>query len=552
MLANVLTKTARDRWKGMAIGTGTLGLLLLFGMSAYREIDLSVYTSMPEAFRSLMNIPPDADVASLAYGAIYSSYGALTLCALALSMGAASIAGEEKDGTIGLLLGNPKSRTYVLVSKAGAMVLVMGAGSLLLWGAGIVSPAVLNVSVTGMQVGAFVFHLFVNALFYGFLALAIGAWTGKRSLASGATVAVMVISFFAVGLFPLVEGWESAAKAFPWYYFIGSDPVVNGVDWGHLAVLLAGCALFATAAVVGVNRRDLRSQTVGVTLIDRLRANERTHALAERLAGSTRVSRVWIKTASDHQGLLFVTAVVMFGLMGVVIGPMYNLLDEALATFTDEFPEVLLALFGGGDVSTAEGWYQVETFGLMAPIAVMVVTVAIGARALAGEEERRTMGLLLANPISRTRVVLEKAAAMIMYALVVGFATFAGVVAGSLLGNLGMSVGNIAATCLLVTLVGLVFGALALAVSAATGRVRVAIFVSIGAALAFHVLNALATINEGLSGYDRISPFAYYLNSDPLANGMHWGHGAVLAGLTAGLVALSVLLFRRRDLRQAG
>ena len=55
---------------------------------------------------------------ALAYGAIYTSYGALTLSSLALSMGSASIAGEEKKGTMGLLLGNPKSRTHVLVAKA--------------------------------------------------------------------------------------------------------------------------------------------------------------------------------------------------------------------------------------------------------------------------------------------------------------------------------------------------------------------------------------------------------------------------------------------------
>jgi ABC-type transport system involved in multi-copper enzyme maturation permease subunit len=35
-------------------------------------------------------------------------------------------------------------------------------------------------------------------------------------------------------------------------------------------------------------------------------------------------------------------------------------------------------------------------------------------------------------------------------------------------------------------------------------------------------------------------------------NGMHWGHGAVLTVLTVALIALSVVLFQRRDLRQTG
>ena len=552
MLANVFTKTTRDRWKGEAIGVVTLAVFFLFGMAVYRDIDLAVYTNLPEVFRTMVNIPKDADVASLAYGAIYGSYGALTVAALALSMGAASIAGEERKGTIGLLLGNPTSRTSVLVAKAASMVLLTGLGVLFLWGAGIVAPALLDVSITGMHIGAFVFHMFAIALFFGFLAMAIGAWTGSPGLASGVTAGIMFISFVAAGLFPVVAGLENAARAFPWYYFNQSQPVVNGFDWGHLGVLFAGIGLFAVAALVGINRRDLKGQTVGVSLVDRLRANPMTQQFADRLAGSTRVSQIWVKTASEHQGLLFVTAALMFFVMGVMIGPMFTLVDDALRSMADQFPEFLLAMFGGGDMSTPEGWYQAETFGMMAPIAVMVVTVAIGAGALAGEEQRRTMGLLLANPVPRSRVVLEKSWAMVLYAFVVGFATFAGVAVGSLLGGLGMSIGNIAATSLLVTLVGSVFGALALALSAGTGRVKAAVFGTVGVALVFYILNAFLPFNDSLAGYAKWSPFYYYLSSDPLVTGMHWGHGAILAALTVGLIALSAVLFQRRDLRQTG
>ena len=552
MLANVFTKTTQDWWKGMAIAVVTLGALFLMGMTVYRDIDISIYTSLPDAFLSLFGIPADADIASLAYGAIYTGYGSLTLAAVVLVLGGASIAGEERKGTLGLLLGNPKSRTYVLVSKAGALVLVTGLGALVLWAVGRVTPEFLDVSVSGIHVEALILAMAVNALFYGALAMAIGAWTGSRGLASGVTAGIMVLSFVAVGLLPLIESLDFLAKAFPWYYFSGSDPHLNGVNWGHLAVLITGIVVFAVAAVIGVNRRDLKGQTVGVTMTDRLRANPMTRQIAERLAGSARVSRIWTKTISEYQGLLFITAALMFLVMGVMIGPMYNLLDKALLNLSDSLPEALLAAFGGGDMSTPEGWYQLETFGLMAPIAVMAVTMIIGGRALAGEEANRTMGLLLANPIRRSTVVLQKTFAMVLAALVVGIATFAGVAGGSLVGGLGMSIGNIAATSLLVTLLGLAFGALALALSAATGRVPVAIYGAVGLALVFFLLNAFLPLSDKLAGWAKASPFYYYLSSDPLVNGMHWGHGALLAGLAVALIALSVMLFQRRDLRQTG
>ena len=552
MLAGVFTKTVRDRWKGWAIAVVSLALMLLMAMAAYREIDLSIFNAMPEVYRSFIGISETTDIGALAIRALYGTYGVLTLAALALAMGAASIAGEERNGTIGLLLGNPKSRTHLVVAKAIAMVLLTALSVVALWGVVYPVSAMLDVSIEGMDVGAFTLHLLVYSLFYGFLAMAIGAWTGNRGAAIGVTVGMLVMSLFAVGILPLVEGMEDLVKVFPSHYFDGSDPLLNGIDWGDIGVLLAASAVFAVAAVIGVNRRDLKSQSVGVTLMDRLRDNPMTQKVIDRLAGSARVSRIWIKTASEYQGVLMITAALMFFIMGLMMGPFFAAIPEETLKLGADLPEAMVALFGGGDISTPEGWYQIETFGMMAPIAVMVVTIAIGAGALAGEESRRTMGLLLANPVSRSKIVLEKSWTMVLYAFIVGFATFAGVALGSVLADLGMDIGNIAATCLLQVLVGLVFGALALALSAGTGRTKVAVFGAIGAALGFHLLNSFAALNDTMAGWAKLSPFHYYLGSDPLINGMDWGHGAILAGLATGLIVLSVVLFQRRDIRQTG
>ena len=162
------------------------------------------------------------------------------------------------------------------------------------------------------------------------------------------------------------------------------------------------------------------------------------------------------------------------------------------------------------------------------------------------------MGLLLSAPVSRARVVLEKTVAMVVYGLAVGVFIFAGVWLGSVIGRLGMSAANIAATTLLGTLLGLTIGAIALALSAATGRVRVAVYGAVGIALVGHVLNAFLPLNESTKGLVKWTPFAYYLNSDPLMNGMNWWHGLVQLILTVVFIGLAVPLFQRRDLRQRG
>ena len=549
-LANIFVKTARDRWLGWAIAAVSISLFLLFGMSVYREIDLSVYTSLPEAFRSLIGIGDDIDVGGLAINVMFGTWGALVVAAIALVMGAAAIAGEERDGTMDMLLSNPKSRTFVLLSKTGALVMLAALATVALWIPVHPMAAFLGVEIGGLDVEALTLHLFVNAVFYGLLATAVGAMTGNKGTATGVTTAIMVLSFFAVGFLPLVEGGEGVRKVLPWYYFDGSDPVNNGVAWGHVALLVSASVFFLVVSIIGFNRRDLKGQSVGTTMLDRVRGNPLLNRVIGRLAGSARVSSIWLKTMSEYQTLLLITSAVMFLIMGALIGPMYaSIPAETLTTF-EQLPEQLMALFGGGDMSTPEGWYTLETFGLMAPVAVILVTVVMGAGALAGEESRRTMGLLLACPISRYRVVFEKAIPMVLFAIVVGFATFAGVALGSLIADLGMSIGNIAATATLQVLVGLVFGSLAFALSAGTGRTSVSIYGAAGAALFFHLVNSFGALNDGIADLAWLTPFHYYLGNDPLNNGMDWVNAAVLAVVSVVLIGLSVVLFQRRDIRQ--
>ncbi len=550
MLTSVFLKTTRDRWRGWTIAMASLAAMGLVAMATYQNIDIEIFASMPEAYLSLLGLQGDMDVGALSIAVVMGSYGAMVIAAMALTMGAASIAGEERAGTLGLLLGNPKSRSHVLTSKALSLTLFTTVSVAALAGATLLSAALLGVSTGDMHVGALGVHLLANSLFYGFLALFVGAWTGNRGAALGVSIGVMVVSFFAVGLLPLVEGGEDWVRIFPWHYFDGSAPLYNGIAWSDIGVLLGASALLAGAAVIGLERRDLRGQSTGVAILDRIRRNPTADKLIGRLAGAARVSSIWLKTASEYQTMLLVAAAYVFLIQGFVLGPFYSLMPEETLAMGDQLPAEMLALFGGGDLSTAEGYYQIETFGMMAPIVVMVVTIAIGAGAVAGEESRRTMGLLLANPVSRSRVLAEKTVTMVLFGALVGLATFGGVALGSVAGGLGMDIVDIAATCALLILVGLLFGALALAIGAGTGRTRVAMWVAIGAAVFMHVLNALGEVNENLTGLQHLSPFHYYLGSDPLRNGMDWSSAALLAAITAILIGVSFPLFQRRDIRQ--
>ena len=78
-LTNVYTKSVRDRSTSVLIAAISTALMFVFGMAVYRDIDLSVYTDLPEAFQSMFGIGDDADVGGIAYSALMASYGMLVM-----------------------------------------------------------------------------------------------------------------------------------------------------------------------------------------------------------------------------------------------------------------------------------------------------------------------------------------------------------------------------------------------------------------------------------------------------------------------------------------
>lgn len=552
MLGNVFLKAIRDRWVGWTIAVVATWSFVWLGMVAYSGLDLSMLDTFPEAYRTLIGLRPGMDAGALSISSIYGTYGSLTFAAMALAMGAASIAGEERQGTLGLLLASPKSRSSVFVSKVLALVLLSAVATLAMWAITAGTASMLDIALGDLDLGALSAHMVASTVFYGLLAVAISAATGRRGAALGASTGVLVVGFLGAGLLPLIDGGEEWVKLFPWHYFAGSEPLYNGIDWGHVGLLLGASAIFALVGLVGFLRRDLKGQSTGVTMIDRLRQNPITKKVADRLAGSARVSSIWLKTASEHQVALVAACSYMFFIQ-LIMGPFYTALPEGAMDMLAQLPEgmdVLFAFFGGGDMSTPEGFFQIETFGMMGPIMVMLVTISVGANAVAGEEAKRTMGLLLANPITRSRIIVEKTWTMVLYASIVGAVSFAGTVLGSALADLGMSTWNIAATCILLTLLGIVGGALALAIGSGTGRKVAAVWGATGVMVGMHVLNSIGSISDKMAGISKLSPFYYYLGGDPLNNGLDWAHVVVLVAAAVVLVGVSLPLFQRRDVRE--
>lgn len=216
----------------------------------------------------------------------------------------------------------------------------------------------------------------------------------------------------------------------------------------------------------------------------------------------------------------------------------------------ESYPEAMLELFGIDDIETytsPPGFLETQLFSTYVPLIFLIFAIGRGVAVLAGEERDRTLDVLLASPVSRERVILEKAGAIAALITVLGLVVLVVVLSGSLLYDGWPSVANLIAAVISAILMGLTYGLLALAAGAVSGRRGLAMGVASGLAVATYIINGLAPLVEGLDWAVWLSPFHYYLDHNPLQNGFHVGNAAVLAGLCALFLGIAVWGFRRRD-----
>ena len=222
--------------------------------------------------------------------------------------------------------------------------------------------------------------------------------------------------------------------------------------------------------------------------------------------------------------------------------------NPGLEKLAEDYPEALQAFiaFGGPvDYSSAAGYLGIELFSLMVPLLLLVAAIGNGAGAIAGEEERGTLSLL-ANPVSRRRVVLEKAFALVLELAAIGLVLWLALWVGAVVVGMDISVGHLAAATVGAVLLAIAYGQIAILVGAATGRRSLAIGVTAAAGVAGYLLNGLAPLVDALDVPQKLSPFYHYAVGDPLRHGLSW-HMLVLVGIALAAIALAPAAFSRRD-----
>ena len=220
---------------------------------------------------------------------------------------------------------------------------------------------------------------------------------------------------------------------------------------------------------------------------------------------------------------------------------------EELQATTESLPQGMIEAFGYQDIGTAAGYINSSVYGLLGPILLLVFGIGLGARLIAGEEQRGTLELELTGPTSRRNLYLQRLEALVVnvVVLVVVIGVMSAVLITAL--DLDVAMSNLAQTTLGLALLVEAFSLVSLAVGAATGRRALALGAAAGLAVASWALDAIGpTIDAGWM--TAVSPFSWFGADTPLANGSDPLGLVLLAllGVVAG--AAGMVAFERRDL----
>lgn len=262
------------------------------------------------------------------------------------------------------------------------------------------------------------------------------------------------------------------------------------------------------------------------------------------------VRSVLLKTLYDQRRGLLAWSVSLVLLVAMYVSIWPSIKNQpSLSDFLNRMPEAFRSLFAasGADMSTPVGYVQIELMSFLGPLIVILYAVVAGSAAVAGEEDRHTLDLLLANPVSRARIVLEKAGAMVLGTFLLAAVTGLALLLEGRWADMTLPAGGVAAAMLHLALLGLVFGALALAIGAASGHATASRAVPGVVAVVAYLVNGLGPQVSWLRPVRTLSPFYQFNGHDPLRNGVSTAAVLVAVGTVVVLVAAAVAGFRRRD-----
>ncbi|HHX76797.1 MAG TPA: ABC transporter permease subunit [Firmicutes bacterium] len=242
--------------------------------------------------------------------------------------------------------------------------------------------------------------------------------------------------------------------------------------------------------------------------------------------------------------------IAIYGIFMAFFYPSMQEMGDMLEDYIGIFPEAMLAFFDMHAITTPLGYLDVYFFSYMHVI-IGILAISAGAGLLTGDEEKGVLELVLAQPVSRSKIFWGR---LMGLSTALGIVLAAGWLSWALpAGSIGMDLSpwQLLIPFLSLFAVLLLFASLALFLSMVLPAARIAGMITGAALVGNYLLLGFSKINDKLQPAMKYTPLRYYQGGNAI-DGLkgRWLVGLLFTSLL--FLAGAWLLFQRRDIRVGG
>ena len=447
----------------------------------------------------------------------------------AVMAGSGAGRGDEERGLVEHWLAQGVSRARYIAARIAAFALITTiVVTLTLAAAGVGSAlgkepvpasalALQGIALLGLVLCCYAIALFAAQL--------VTTRRGAVALGGGALLVLYLIAVVA-----RTDGAESFRWVSPFWLYDQNHPLTNvgTLDGPKTVALYVSALIFTTVASAAFVQRDL-----GAPLLRRPARDTEPTTLPAR----DPFLRIPVLAVLDQQRMsLLAWTFVLPALAAFFLSFTRTLVDTMLATPSFR---VYLERAGLGDYTSFIGVVWFGTLVLLLSIYAIVQT-----NGWAADDQEGRLEIIASQPVSRTRIVVERLSALLAGGAIIVAATAIALVIGAAATQIDLDTGRVALGSTLALAVVFAFGGLG---AAGVGwRPRTTVIVLGAVAIAGYFLQEFAPLFGWPPWVGDLSLYTLYGN--PVSGAVDWPRLGALVGIGAVGSAIGVAAMRRRDI----
>lgn len=258
---------------------------------------------------------------------------------------------------------------------------------------------------------------------------------------------------------------------------------------------------------------------------------------------------VFTKTIYEKRWLMLFWCIGVVAMALLMMGFYHSFSGGSFDQTLKNLPKSVQGLVGNlASLKTVPGYVSQEVFALRIPMLTLIMGIVLFSDLLAGNEGSGTLQTLLAQPVSRSRVLLSKFFAGLFVSLVICLSSVIGVLLGLLMIHEHISLWHLVQSAVGVWLLTVLFGTIGFALGAITGKKGLSGSLAGLAAFSTYLLSSFVGSVSGIAAVEKLSPFHYYNHPSIAEFGLKTNYLIITISVVVVLLVVSIIVFRKRDI----